>query len=857
MALSLNTMKAINSILTGLPVQLHGGSISSVTARIPWPNPLTSTLGFSIQSLHLTFHLNPFNSESAAFSSANLADSVVSVAESFLHDELTPREEATLRESFHPDLASSLHDHTHTIPGSMDPFLRATADEEFHTDMDPAGVSIFATLIERLLARFEFDAVDTKITLIHPDHASFTVYIAEVRYGTENVEGDSGSDKRQGGAQGSEGLEQTSGETRKASISGFSVSVRDLHPLVLPSPICLTPSTASPVSPSVWSHPPHGILSPRPPSTSSASSSSSLDEDTQMLMSQSLAYLPPRAIPVAPSPLNSMTSSMFLSAVSTPFQLHDHDDHGSIQSDYSPLDDRMRSSDGGNAHLTIDNNQEDDSSGQNFEKKEEEIFSFGGDPIVIRLITPPVPLSTEHAAEAPSPSSHPPFRGNDKPTSEQKVTLTLLAGVLACAFRAWHVRSVLDILDALSTHHTPTMSKPASASSAPKSIDTMFGLGVDVSVKMRGIVILLLPSEHLGEGRTASSATALEHFFTRPLALPRLAHGCVRIFLDNIAVSFSISSSPTLSVSAAAKVQPRATRNSTTSTRALSIIFTLNDISAFVLYAIPQSANQDKEVSAAPILITDNNLPTQYAPIHIHPDPHAIFAEGRDYPQLADFCILDWTAEEHRSDSTKLSTWRTKVKSKAPKRRESQTAVVVGIPSSPSRPQNVPQVASGFDAQVLEQTYHSSVIVVNANFTLGPSVKQQAGEPELDNCVEANVVPLHVYLDLGLALGTDALSFLNEMAGGDTDRLEVSHEDEEDEDNDSDEKEIGAPPSFGWKHNTTEYERERQRLEMSVLDDLNLELDYRNERPREAPKKSSTSASRGQGVEKVRIHLCR
>ena len=139
-----------------------------MTARIPWPNPLTSTLGFSVQSLNLTFHLIPVISESIGFSATNLADSVASAAESFIHDELTPREEATLRESFHPDLASSFYDHAQNVPGSIDPFLRGAEDEEFHSDADPAGVSMFATLIERLLARFEFDAVDTKITLIQP-----------------------------------------------------------------------------------------------------------------------------------------------------------------------------------------------------------------------------------------------------------------------------------------------------------------------------------------------------------------------------------------------------------------------------------------------------------------------------------------------------------------------------------------------------------------------------------------------------------------------------------------------------------------------------------------------------------------
>ena len=120
--------QAINSHLIGLPVKLHDGSISSVTARIPWPNPLTANVGLSIQSLHLTFHVDTKAPVPTAQATTNLADSVVSVAESFIHDELTPGEEATLRESFHPDLDISVTSTRENVPGGLDPFI--AADEE-------------------------------------------------------------------------------------------------------------------------------------------------------------------------------------------------------------------------------------------------------------------------------------------------------------------------------------------------------------------------------------------------------------------------------------------------------------------------------------------------------------------------------------------------------------------------------------------------------------------------------------------------------------------------------------------------------------------------------------------------------
>ena len=52
----------------------------------------------------------------------NLAESVTSVAETFIHDELDADEEATLRDSFHPDMTAS-HLSLDHVPGGLDPFI--------------------------------------------------------------------------------------------------------------------------------------------------------------------------------------------------------------------------------------------------------------------------------------------------------------------------------------------------------------------------------------------------------------------------------------------------------------------------------------------------------------------------------------------------------------------------------------------------------------------------------------------------------------------------------------------------------------------------------------------------------------
>ncbi|KAF7294875.1 GP-PDE domain-containing protein [Mycena indigotica] len=261
---------AINASLAGLPVELTAGTISSVTTRIPWPNPLTSTIGLSIDGLDLTFHVA--QPKDASSFSQNLAESVVSVADSFIHGELTPREEATLRESFHPDLAGD-------VPGGLDPFLSTPEQEEFHSDDDPAGVSLFASLIERLLARFEFDASNTTISIVHAERVCFTAHIPKIEYATvENTDATS---------------------TRTITISGFSLTAHDLHPF-MEEPEAIDSRSVNTTSRS------------RSRSPSPASSSSSLDEQAQFAMSQSLAFLPPRPV----SPASSVASSMYQSAIS-------------------------------------------------------------------------------------------------------------------------------------------------------------------------------------------------------------------------------------------------------------------------------------------------------------------------------------------------------------------------------------------------------------------------------------------------------------------------------------------------------------------------------------------------------------
>ncbi|KAJ6630872.1 hypothetical protein B0H10DRAFT_2160244 [Mycena sp. CBHHK59/15] len=701
--------QAINSALTGLPVELHDGSISSVTARIPWPNPLTSTVGLSLDSLHLTFHVLP-SPKQAPLETTNLAESVASVADSFIHDELTPREEATLRESFHPDLTSSIHPADENIvPGGLDPFISAPEEEEFRVDADPAGISIFATLIERLLARFEFDAVNTNITLVHPGHTSFSVCIPEIAYCTE-----------QNPDEGQE-VESVVGETRMVTVSGLSVTVCNLRP----------PGHVSYMSSSGVSE---ALLSRRSRSVSPASSSdsSSLDDETQYAMSQSLAFLPPRNA----SPSSSVASSMYQSAIS-------HAPHLSDDDEAAPSTSRTPSP-GVPGHIIGDASPVPaNAETQEHVAPSEVILSFGSEPIVIRLRTP-----------MPSRIEAPVTGTKENEAVVEVIQLSVEVGIIGSALRAWHIKRVMDVLDALTASRLPSQAPATPASS---------GLGPSVRLGLRGAVILMLPATLPG------TVYAMTDFFSRPLIPPKLSHSYLRIHLENISAS-TLSTAP---------------GTSKTSSGAEVFALSLSEISVFTFHCIPPTdPHQDTTYHAFPVLITDHNLSAQYSVSHLYPNP----TEGHDLPPLPEFDLNDLTDVKHRSLGMKLSHWRTKLKPKYDKsvRRE-------GVDSPPLDP-----AIGTIMPPAMSLTARQSTLKRGSLST------------------EVVIEPLHILVDLAQATSnTGVLAFLDELSNQQPKNPEHNHDGSASED--ADEDTPPATPSARKSNSVGEQEKERQRLERMEL----------------------------------------
>ncbi|KAJ7581343.1 hypothetical protein C8J56DRAFT_959789 [Mycena floridula] len=679
--------ETINQLISGLPLQLESGTVASVTARIPWPNPLSSDVGLALDSLHLTLRISD-KPLAPPVPPQNLADSVVSVAESFIHDEMTPQE---MLDSFHPDLVAA---DDQNLPGGLDPFITAPEEEDFGSDVDPAGVPMFAALIERLLARVKFDAVNTKITLIHPQHSMLSVTIAQIHYLTEESP-----------------LESEGGEVRTVSVSGITVATKRLGS---------SPSSSR-------------VRAESRPSSSPASSSSSLDEDTHWAMSQSLAFLPPRAS----SPASSVASSMYQSAISGIAEEEEEEPSSPDLEQPPPASpaESVRPS------------------------QEETILFFGTEPISIQLSTPSV---HSPSGESPGPSQH-------RRSRLEKLQLSVSAGIVACALNPGHIRAVSDIANAFTSGQSPQQ-PPMSESSSGS-----MGPGIDGVVKLKGLVLLVLPSF-----KTIEEA----EFFSKPLVPPRLSHGYLRLHLDSINGSISSTS------------EPPAPRSSSGSILSLTSTLSIAELS---LFAVSASTDETKvELSAYPLLITDQHLPSQYSSTHIHPNPASTLSE------LPVFEVMDWTDSKSQPNGLKISTWRTRAKGKHTSRATSSVS---------------PDSASG----AIDKHQISAVTV---------SFKRTSSRRTLSDDLEISIVPLHIFLDVDMILSNGALmAFLDELSASSSSSLDLGDADD-------------TPPATPRATvSLTEREKERRRLEQLVLEDLDLSLNYPVKRVDDRPQSSIRKAS--------------
>ena len=771
--------QAINALLVGLPVELHSSHVGHITARIPWPNPLTSTLGLSLQSLHLTLDLldNPPNNQPSQTS--NLADSVASVAAEFLHDELSPGEEATLRESFHPDRGLP-PDSADYVPGGIDPFLNT--EEPSFNDTDPDGVGIFATLIERLLARFAFDAADTRITIRHPERSSVTLIIPNIRYETTSETSPATEATLRNDA---------TGETRTMTISGVEITMLDLRPEDTTKPAF--PSIVSSVTSlprSLYGQPPRELHSRSP------SPDSDIDDETQMAMSQSIAFLPPK--PLSSSSMSaSVASSLYHSAISeAPSQSTTV--YESIPEERPPIEPVAKPEE---QRPPISDQQppSGEVSTPGAGVPEETILSFGSDPIVIRLTTPP-------ASE-----SRPGQQGVEK--RDDSLRLSVTTGVLSFALRARHIQGLLELTTTLGSVGSTSPSPPPKSQGASPTSSLLSR--VNASVHIRGVVGLLLLS------KGPSYELTRVNFFHHQLIPPKLPYGYLRIHADVVSASFSQP-----------LVVGRGDRRTPVTTK-MDASLTSTDLSIFLFE--PRDASLGSEHTVSPILITDPNILTQYTSSHVHPAN-----QHNPYPNLPAFDVSDWTSVANKSTTPKPSYWRARIpqnhsQQRMPTHGRGSPIGALGLSRSPGKS----------NPEFLQKLPVHTPPAVSVTVTItsgGPKSHKGEKTPESRTHAEVRIAPLHVFFDLGALLSSQdygLLGFFQDTTptalppakGGASGDVYEEIEDEDERDTPP-----ATPRHFaGFPRRDSDRQRERQRLEQMVLDDLDLKFDYRSSTPKQSP----------------------
>ena len=717
----------------------------------------------------------------------NLADSVASVAAEFLHDELSPGEEATLRESFHPDRVSP-PDPAGYVPGGIDPFL--SAEDLASNDTDPDGVGMFASLIERLLARFAFDAADTRITIRHPERSSFTLTIPNIRYETESETSSANEATLRNDA---------TGETRTITISGAEITMLDLRP----------GDTMKPAFPSIVSsvaslpHPPYGQPS-REPHSRSPSPDSDIDEETEMVMSQSIAFLPPK--PLSSSSMSaSVASSMYHSAISEAQSRSTALCESIAEAQEQPRTEPAARPEEQPPPTPRDQRppSSDVSTSPGDGAPEETVLSFGSDPVVIRLTTPP-----------PS-ESQPGQQRTEK--RDDSLRLSITTGVLSFALRALHIRSLTELMAALGSVNSTSPSPPKSQGTTPVS---PLLSRLNVSVHMRGVVGLLLLSKE-----PTYELTRVD-FFHHQLIPPKLPYRYLRIHADGISASFS---------------QPQAVGRGDRRTSGMTKVdasLTTTDLSIFLFE--PSSPSPGSEHTVSPILITDPNILAQYTSSHAHP-----VNQHNPYPNCPAFDISDWTSVANKGTTPKPSYWRARIPQSHSQQRmptHGRGGPVGSLGLSPSPGKSNPDFLQKSPAHSLP------VVSVTVTITSGGH-RSRKGEkaPESRTHAEVKIAPLHVFVDLAALISSQdhgLLGFLQDstptalaLAKGDTNEDfcgEISDEDEKD-----------TPPATpryptGFSPRDSDRQRERQRLEQMVLDDLDLKFDYRSSTPKQTPQSLPT-----------------
>ncbi|KAG0044590.1 autophagy- protein 2 [Gryganskiella cystojenkinii] len=183
--LKLNTV-VLNDLVASTPLAVTQGRIGSITATIPWRNLWNGQCVLEINGIDIT--LAPVKAQAGRTQDLEeqLRSSTVNLANEFLHQRTTSKEEEALQESL-------LHLHTQTMqtpsgfPGDFNARPSLNASATFPSQQTPGsipessgeepseteGTQFVAKLIEKLMARIQIICRGTTIRLKHSSSLTF------------------------------------------------------------------------------------------------------------------------------------------------------------------------------------------------------------------------------------------------------------------------------------------------------------------------------------------------------------------------------------------------------------------------------------------------------------------------------------------------------------------------------------------------------------------------------------------------------------------------------------------------------------------------------------------------------------
>ena len=593
----------------------------------------------SVRSLRLVFHILPRVAKDTHLLSTNLADSISDAAQSFAHEEITHDESTQVHQALKSRGSLSFEMGDNYVPGGLD---ASSEDHGSQSDVDPTGISMFASMIEYLLSQFTFSAEDVNITVIYPGQSSFRFKVSGFRSGRPT------SSPRE--------------STRTIEISGVEIAHCDL-----------SASESSELLDSSFVQ--YGRAATPRMDPVAATTSSSLSSSSQMQIDSNEPIQPsehpdsehrPRSV----SPSDSMSSSLFQSALMTQGSEQESDgceskdvhsqDIGGNDTVHSPSD-RTRDS----------NCQSPAPAATGGDPSHQVIVSLATEPIVVYITTStPQALSTASTHYQSSSQT----TGLDRSSSQQpKLEVSVYVGVIACALTATQICAMLDVISVIGSHSDRISQPPVSSGSntVPPALSLLDQMSL--TIQIRGFVLLLqsAPTSLFSSEEARIVPHGLDDFFTHPLVPPKIGGSYVRFVMDTLKADFSASTTiEHLTASPFPRHTPERSRLprgvlGKTSSR---LGFSVGDLSACA-FCVPVNSiltPENGEPFVLPILLTDLSLSTQYHPEHrplpvigrhLDTSPESI---RRTFSTLPEFEVLDWTSQVHRTSQAKLSFWRVK-----------------------------------------------------------------------------------------------------------------------------------------------------------------------------------------------------